>query len=87
MQAVSRQSSDSARAHRGTGAAWKAELLAATGAIVEIHAPTGDLSEETRRVSSREEAILHPEALRSAACLKGAVAGVADLDFRGDFKA
>ena len=63
----------------GTDAtAWKAELLAAAGARVEIHAPACDLSEEMRRVLEREEAVFHRDAVWSGDCLKGAAVALAD---------
>ena len=62
------------------GAAWKAELLAAAGATVQIHAPAGDLSDQMRRVIEREKAILHCDAVWSPDCLKGAAVALADLD-------
>lgn len=61
-------------------AAWKAELLAAAGAVVEVYAPVDDLSDEMRRIIGREETVLHQNALWSADCLKGAAVALADAE-------
>lgn len=66
------------------GAAWKAELVAAAGATVEVYAPASDLSDEMRRIIDRENAILHYDALWSADCLKGAAVALADAATEDD---
>ncbi|NGO55745.1 siroheme synthase CysG [Allomesorhizobium camelthorni] len=60
------------------GAAWKAELLAAAGARVEVYALTADLSEEMRRIVGRESAIILLERTWRPADLSGAAVALAD---------
>ena len=60
------------------GAAWKAELLAAAGARVEIFASTPDLSDEMRRIVGRESAVVLRERKWRPADLTGAAVALAD---------
>jgi len=63
------------------GAAWKAELLAAAGAVVHVYAPAKDLGEEFRRILAQEgDRLVHHDRDWSAADLAGAALAVADLD-------
>jgi uroporphyrin-III C-methyltransferase/precorrin-2 dehydrogenase/sirohydrochlorin ferrochelatase len=61
------------------GAAWKAELLAAAGAQVEVHAPEQQLSDEMRRIVGRER-IRHRDQAWKPSCLAGAAVALADAE-------
>jgi len=59
-------------------AAWKAELLAAAGAAVEVFAPEDELSDEMRRIAEREPKLtIHPRRWEPAS-LRGAAVALAD---------
>lgn len=60
------------------GAAWKAELLAAAGACVEVYAPSAELCGEMRRIIEREPAIIHLDQYWTSSCLVGAAVALAD---------
>lgn len=59
-------------------AAWKAELLAAAGARVEVFAPAGSMSVEMTRIADRDPAITIHLRLWNAADLPGAAVALAD---------
>jgi uroporphyrin-III C-methyltransferase/precorrin-2 dehydrogenase/sirohydrochlorin ferrochelatase len=61
-------------------AAWKAELLAAAGARVEVFAPSDGISDEMRRIVGREPAIALNERTWRETDLAGAVLALADAD-------
>ncbi|GGE21498.1 siroheme synthase [Aureimonas endophytica] len=72
------------------GAAWKAELLAAAGALVEVHAPAADLSDEMAELLSTGAAagsLCHRDRIWDAACLKGAAVAVLDCEGEGEARA
>ncbi|WP_188907548.1 siroheme synthase CysG [Aureimonas endophytica] len=72
------------------GAAWKAELLAAAGALVEVHAPAADLSDEMAELLSTGAAagsLSHRDRIWDAACLKGAAVAVLDCEGEGEGEA
>jgi uroporphyrin-III C-methyltransferase/precorrin-2 dehydrogenase/sirohydrochlorin ferrochelatase len=60
------------------GAAWKAELLAAAGASVHVHAPQAALSDEMRRLLEANAAVVHHDGPWDADCLTGAAVALAD---------
>lgn len=62
------------------GAAWKAELLAAAGARVEVYAPAEELSEEMLAIIAREPSTTHHTQHWSPACLIGAAVALADAE-------
>lgn len=62
------------------GAAWKAELLAAAGARVEVFAPAGSLSQDMRHVIVCEPAVVHHDAAWQPSFLKGAAIALADAE-------
>lgn len=61
-------------------AAWKAELLAATGAAVEVFAPEDELSNEMRRITEREPRLTIHSRRWHLACLTGAAVALADAE-------
>jgi uroporphyrin-III C-methyltransferase / precorrin-2 dehydrogenase / sirohydrochlorin ferrochelatase len=61
-------------------AAWKAELLAAAGAKVDVYAPTGSLSPEMAEIAGRGPAISLHDRSWDPDCLAGAVIAVADVE-------
>jgi uroporphyrin-III C-methyltransferase/precorrin-2 dehydrogenase/sirohydrochlorin ferrochelatase len=63
------------------GAAWKAELLAATGALVHVYAPAEDVSEDFWRILAQSAGrFVHHDRAWSAEDLAGTALAVADLD-------
>jgi uroporphyrin-III C-methyltransferase / precorrin-2 dehydrogenase / sirohydrochlorin ferrochelatase len=75
----------------GTAAArWKAELLAAAGARVEVYAPAAALSEEMRALLATGAAagsLRHRDRPWDAACLAGAAVAVLDCEGDGEAQA
>lgn len=67
----------------GEAAGWKAELLAAAGALVELHVD-GVLSEHMSRLLEREPRIRLRPGRWDAACLKGAAVAVAEAADDGE---
>lgn len=61
-------------------AAWKAELLAAAGAAVEVFAPEHELSDEMRRIAEREPRLTIHSRRWHPACLTGAAVALADAE-------
>nr|WP_295469658.1 siroheme synthase CysG [Mesorhizobium sp.] len=61
-------------------AAWKAELLCAAGAIVDVFACDDELSEEMLRVAGREPNLAIHRRRWDAACLAGAAVALADAE-------
>lgn len=59
-------------------AAWKAELLAAAGARVDVYTPTADVSDEMRLIVGGETAIVLHERTWRRADLTGAIVALAD---------
>lgn len=69
-------------------AAWKAELLAAAGAKVTIHAPVAALGAEMRGLIERDpERYTHRDARWNAGVLAGAAFAVADAETDGEAEA
>ncbi len=60
------------------GAAWKAELLMAAGARVEVYAPREQLSDEMRRIVERGPTIRHHDRVWEPSCLAHAAVALAD---------
>jgi uroporphyrin-III C-methyltransferase/precorrin-2 dehydrogenase/sirohydrochlorin ferrochelatase len=59
-------------------AAWKAELLAAAGAEVHVHAPSGTLSCGMATLAESKSTVFHQPGEWTVACLAGAAVAVAD---------
>ncbi|MFD2237063.1 siroheme synthase CysG [Aureimonas populi] len=71
-------------------AAWKAELLAASGAHVEIHAPAADLSPEMAALLAAPRAVgslTHRDGTWDEGALAGAALAVADCESEGEASA
>lgn len=62
------------------GAAWKAELLAAAGAHVEVFAPADHLSDEMRRIAGGEDRIALRERKWRVGDLVGTTVALADAE-------
>ncbi|MBX3573811.1 MAG: siroheme synthase CysG [Mesorhizobium sp.] len=62
------------------GAAWKAELLVAAGALVEVFACEDEVSDEMQRIADREPSLRVHRRSWDAACLTGAVVALADAE-------
>lgn len=62
------------------GAAWKAELLAAAGASVHVHAPREALSDEMRLLLEANASLIHHDRPWDADCLGGAAVALADAE-------
>jgi uroporphyrin-III C-methyltransferase/precorrin-2 dehydrogenase/sirohydrochlorin ferrochelatase len=60
------------------GAAWKAELLAAAGASVEVFACEDEISGEMQHIADREPGLTIHRRRWDAACLAGAAVALAD---------
>jgi uroporphyrin-III C-methyltransferase/precorrin-2 dehydrogenase/sirohydrochlorin ferrochelatase len=61
-------------------AAWKAELLAAAGARVDVYAPPASISPELAELADRGAAISIHERTWDVSCLTGAAMAVADVE-------
>ncbi len=61
-------------------AAWKAELLCAAGAIVEVFVSDDELSDEMLRVADREPGLTIHRRPWDASCLTGAAVALADAE-------
>ncbi|WP_152046612.1 siroheme synthase CysG [Aureimonas psammosilenae] len=71
-------------------AAWKAEMLAASGAQVEIYAPSDDLSDEMTELLATGAAagsLTRLDRPWDAACLKGAAVAVLDCESEAEAQA
>jgi uroporphyrin-III C-methyltransferase / precorrin-2 dehydrogenase / sirohydrochlorin ferrochelatase len=72
------------------GAAWKAELLAASGADVEVYAPATEVSDEMAELLATGASagrLTHHDRPWDAACLPGAAVAVLDCESEGEARA
>jgi uroporphyrin-III C-methyltransferase / precorrin-2 dehydrogenase / sirohydrochlorin ferrochelatase len=68
-------------------AAWKAELLLAAGAVVQLYAPDDTMDAAMRALLMREPRLVHHDRPWSTECLSGAALAVADTSSDGEAQA